>query len=694
MDSPQENPSAITSLKRKEIFDIIKTSLTKSNKSLIDLVEEHLKTVTGKPISLSAGGKSVLGKDLSKLRTKWSESHRKLDKFLADNALWLEVDVKLRECPSNTLQEPASVGGRPSTSFAASSERTKRRRTQSMRDHHEVDELAFALQMSFRNSGNVDAAKVVKDIAEGSPTTATRYRDSLTAKREKQLTKDEALSLLIESKLSKNMYNTIRTASIDHNCSLYPSYKKVQEAKKDCYPPAVDMRITETSAEVKLQALLDHTVERIFRVQQDVISSLLDSAYDTELICKWGCDGTSGQSTFKQKFDDDSEGTKTDANIFFVSIVPLQILSVEKSTQKQIVIWKNPRPSSPRFCRPLKIEFLHETAESTRLIVNDIQDQVQNLTPFQTIVDGKEVNVAYKVLLTMVDGKVCNSLTCTSSSQRCYLCDCTSKRFNNIDDILRTPLKEEHLQFGISSLHAWIRFFECLLHISYKLDVKKWQSRGDDKAKVATRKSNIQKGFRQQLGLLVDMPKQGYGSTNDGNTARRFFENAAISASITGLDLSLIKRFHVILQVISCGFEIDVPKYEAYCIETARLYVQLYPWFCMPTTVHKILLHSSKIIESSILPIGQMSEEAQESCNKFIKQYRQDFARKCTRVKNMEDVFQRLLVASDPVISSIRKLPKKKLKALDAEAVRLLKAPSYEAPSSDDDSAHPSDDEY
>lgn len=29
-------------------------------------------------------------------------------------------------------------------------------------------------------------------------------------------------------------------------------------------------------------------------------------------------------------------------------------------------------------------------------------------------------------------------------------------------------------------------------------------------------------------------PKSGYGSTNDRNTARRYFENSAVSASITG----------------------------------------------------------------------------------------------------------------------------------------------------------------
>jgi len=163
-----------------------------------------------------------------------------------------------------------------------------------------------------------------------------------------------------------------------------------------------------------------------------VIKSLTsDNVRYVNLICKWGCDGTSGQSSFKQKFDDDTDGNKIDTSIFFTLLVPLQIISVDKSTKKEIIIWKNPRPSSPRFCRPIKIEFMLETAECTRLEVDNIKEQERYLTPLQTIVDGKEINVTYKLALTMIDGKVCNSLTSTSSSQKCYLCQCTSKQFNN-----------------------------------------------------------------------------------------------------------------------------------------------------------------------------------------------------------------------------------------------------------------------
>ena len=34
-------------------------------------------------------------------------------------------------------------------------------------------------------------------------------------------------------------------------------------------------------------------------------------------------------------------------------------------------------------------------------------------------------------------------------------------------------VKKEHYGFGLSTLHAWVRFFECMLHISYRLDIKK-----------------------------------------------------------------------------------------------------------------------------------------------------------------------------------------------------------------------------
>jgi len=92
----------------------------------------------------------------------------------------------------------------------------------------------------------------------------------------------------------------------------------------------------------------------------------------------------------------------------------------------------------------------------------------------------------------------------------------------------------------------------------------------------------------------------------------------------------------------------------------------------MPTTIHKLLIHGPLIIASALLPIGQMSEEAQEASNKLIKKYRRDFSRKHSRKATMTDVFHRLLLSSDPFVSSVRKIPKKQKKSLLYEARQMI----------------------
>lgn len=86
------------------------------------------------------------------------------------------------------------------------------------------------------------------------------------------------------------------------------------------------------------------------------------------------------------------------------------------------------------------------------------------------------------------------------------------------------------------------------------------------------------------------------------------------------------------MQAISSDHKINLTKFREYSIETACKFVQLYPWYYMPTSVHKLLIHGTEIISSSLLPIGQMAEDAQESKNKYIKRFQEDFSRKCSRI--------------------------------------------------------------
>lgn len=92
----------------------------------------------------------------------------------------------------------------------------------------------------------------------------------------------------------------------------------------------------------------------------------------------------------------------------------------------------------------------------------------------------------------------------------------------------------------------------------------------------------------------------------------------------------------------------------------------------MPSSVHKILIHGWKIVECAALPIGLLTEEAQEALNKLFKRTREYNTRKCSRLATNEDLIKKLLVSSDPYIASLRIQWHKKPKNIDPEAQDLL----------------------
>lgn len=47
--------------------------------------------------------------------------------------------------------------------------------------------------------------------------------------------------------------------------NIYPSYNVIAEAKQHCYPKNIS--VTESSAQVPLQDLVDHIVKRLVQVQ-------------------------------------------------------------------------------------------------------------------------------------------------------------------------------------------------------------------------------------------------------------------------------------------------------------------------------------------------------------------------------------------------------------------------------------------
>lgn len=97
-------------------------------------------------------------------------------------------------------------------------------------------------------------------------------------------------------------------------------------------------------------------------------------------------------------------------------------------------------------------------------------------------------------------------------------------------------------------------------------------------------------------------------------------EKAESVAEITSLDKTLVTRFYNIRQVITCGKMVNCVKFKNYCLDTAQLCIDLYPWYKLPSSVHKLLIHGSEIIKTFELLIGFYSEESQEERNKIFSE--------------------------------------------------------------------------
>ena len=142
---------------------------------------------------------------------------------------------------------------------------------------------------------------------------------------------------------------------------------------------------------------------------------------------------------------------------------------------------------------------------------------------------GQKVDVYHVIDITKIDGKVQTIISsATTFTQCCSACGISQKFMNDLPVVLKQEVKTEILRNSTSTLHAWISLFECVLHIAYKIQIQKWHSRSvDDQAMVATRKKEIQVVYQNEMGLVVDQPCcGGAGTSNDGNTTRRAFQQA------------------------------------------------------------------------------------------------------------------------------------------------------------------------
>lgn len=175
-----------------------------------------------------------------------------------------------------------------------------------------------------------------------------------------------------------------------------------------CRPTGV--QISESVARVSLQDLLSHTAERILILQKEVLEHM-ENVTECILIACQGFDESTGQSSYKQKFDLD-EPDSSDSSLFVSTMIPIRLVhSLNR------LIWVNRSPQSVRFCRPIKIEYAKESFAKIQEEKHNLDIQVANLQNFTS--HNANISVNFKTYMTWIDGKVLNVLTNTKSTQCC-----------------------------------------------------------------------------------------------------------------------------------------------------------------------------------------------------------------------------------------------------------------------------------
>ena len=601
------------SLSNASLFGKVKECKFYNGSSILSFVLQHLDlTLDAITENDLTELKKYLDNFIKQGKKKWRQANRDTIKFEKKFRHWLFQDAAIPVIKTATGSKGngnSSKPGRPSRDFCELSKRSRDRSTVGLREENDSQKLLHAAKISLRTDGNKDLAFVM-DEAVKSPTRAKKLRclsdiaEKIVTVPEKpislpqKISPSDALAHILENDLTKTAYNNMKQISKEHHADIWPNYNKIVEAKNMCRP--ANIKYSENSVILGLFDRLKHNDVRFLDLFSNEIKELLKEVPNNGILkleseSKIGFDGCTGHSIYNQSFSLENCDTN-ESSLLSTCLVPLQY-----RTNKGYTIFNNPVPQSSSFCQPIRLEFRKETVETSKEIDDWIDSEVKNITPHIIKIDvenppgEKFVEFQHVLKKTMLDCKAKNAVTSNKSAQKCFLCNAKPTDFNKLDNFPSIyPTIQENLQYGgVCDLHAWLRCFDGINSLSDKLEIKKWRRNKLEKIKVEQRKKIRQTKFKEQLGLIVDVPKAGgSGNTNTGNVARRAFRSEHIFSNITGVDQNLIHRIHIMLIAINTDRAINDEAFRKYGVESAALWVSLYPWYYMPVSIHQLFSHS------------------------------------------------------------------------------------------------------
>ncbi|XP_045508859.1 uncharacterized protein LOC123704521 [Colias croceus] len=206
MDSQTSGSSSASGFKvvtRKYLFDQMQSQDLPNFGEKLDYLENNLLECYGVTEESKKTLKHNFSYIKSQMKQRWLKAHKVEEVFLKNNQSWLEGTF---EIPIETPRQ-----GRPCKSFADSSERSKRRKTEEIRSSTEPEVIVHAAQVVLQKDGKRDASTVLKDVTK-SPTRASKYRKAYSKASDMiaPLTPFQTLKMFVEADLTRQQYEIIR----------------------------------------------------------------------------------------------------------------------------------------------------------------------------------------------------------------------------------------------------------------------------------------------------------------------------------------------------------------------------------------------------------------------------------------------------------------------------------------------------
>ena len=162
-------------------------------------------------------------------------------------------------------------------------------------------------------------------------------------------------------------------------------------SKAKSYP--ANIFVDDYSAQVPLQELLKHIAKRLCKVQASVISTMLDGLTRLTLRCKAGFDGATGQSVYKQVSSEEAgdRDLKKEESLFITRLAPLELSGF--CNNKKVLLWRNDKPSSTAYCRPIRFSFQKESKAVVLEEAKYLESEIKKSGIFNVTFGGKELVV-------------------------------------------------------------------------------------------------------------------------------------------------------------------------------------------------------------------------------------------------------------------------------------------------------------